>query len=69
MSFSDFEQGIKATDIKARQKQQQANERAAMLLERWHESERVLNILRTIQPKTSNPNMETIDAWRNKITI
>ncbi len=60
---------MKATEVRARQKQQQVNEHASILLQRWHESERVLNMLRSIPPKKSKPNKETIDAWRNRITI
>ena len=69
MSYSDLEQGINSTQVRARQKQQQANEHAALLLQRWHESEQVLDILRTIPPKRSKPTKEIMDAWKNRVTM
>jgi len=69
MSFSDFDRGIKSTDIRALQRQQLANEHAAVLLERWHESERILNILRSIPPKRSKPTKEIMDIWRDRVKM
>ena len=69
MSFSDFEHGINSTNIRIRQKQQQANERAAILLDRWKESERVLDFLRAIPPMRRKPTKETMDIWQARIMM
>jgi len=67
MSFSQFDQGIRSTQIRKQQQVIAAQQRAAMILEKWNESERTLNILRTISPKDTKPTPEIIEAWHARL--
>lgn len=67
MSFSQFDKGITAATINAERKRYEANERALILHDKWHESERRLNILRSIPAVSVKPTLEVMERWQKRI--
>jgi len=69
MSFRDFDQRISAKDIRSSIDRERAQQRAAVLHNRWRESEHVLSFMRTIRPAEQIPTKEIIDRWASRLIL
>jgi len=67
MSFSEFDRGIPSTRLQKQKLESAAIQRRNDMFARWRESQRILDILRSIKPSQDDLTPENIAHWYGSI--